>query len=76
MFHITIQKTEPDKNENCYRTGRNKGGRKNHRISDERQLKGKRTKGRRKFAVRRGDVETITEGKGVKRWGTSDERKS
>ena len=51
MLHIRLEKIKLDENEHYYRRGRNRGGRKAHRISDERQLKGNRTKGGRKFAV-------------------------
>jgi hypothetical protein len=76
MLHITLQTIKLDEDENYYRTERNKGGRRDRRISDDRQLKGNRTKGGRKFTGRRGDVETITEGKGTKGWRKCDERKS
>jgi len=75
VLHITLQKIKLDENEHYCRRVRNGVGRKDHRISDERQLKGNRTKDGRKFAVRRGDVETITEGKGKKGWRKCDERK-
>jgi len=75
VLHITLQKIKLDENEHDCRRVRNGVGRKDHRLSDERQLKGNRTKGGRKFAERRGDVGTITEGKGKKGWRKSDERK-
>jgi hypothetical protein len=66
VLYITLQKIKLDENEHYCRRVRNGVGRKDHRISDERQLKGNRKKCGRKFAVRRGDVETITERKGKK----------
>jgi len=75
VLHITLQKIKLDETEHYCRRVRNGVGRKDHRISDERQLKGNRRKGGRKFAVRRGDVETITGGKGKKGWRECDERK-
>lgn len=68
MLDITLQKIKLDGNENegYYRTEITKGERRDHRISDERQLKGNGMKGERKFAVRRGVGKTITEDKGMK----------